>query len=143
MSKRKTKLQTNTMHKLAYREGYSKEELKEQVEEIAHGLKIADYITCKEYFEYVEDVEKWLETATEGDAYYIDGTELVYNPQRDVENDETIYRITFPDSDERERAQECLDAEGCWYDYDGGDRMMLQPDGLECLAANDIDYDEV
>ena len=93
MSKRKTKLQTNTMHKLAYREGYSKEELKEQVEEIAQGLKIADYITYKEYSEYVEDVEKWLETAAEGDAYYIDGTKLVYNPQRDVENDETIYRI--------------------------------------------------
>jgi hypothetical protein len=40
-------------------------------------------------------------------------------------------------------AEKVLDKKGIWYDYDSGDRMMVEQDGLNALDKADIDYDEV
>jgi len=56
---------------------------------------------------------------------------------------DTIYRITFSDGEDLELAEDILDEAGAWYDFDSGDRMMINQDGINVLDEADIDYDEV
>ena len=53
------------------------------------------------------------------------------------------YRVTFPDDDEEEKAVEILEKEGVDFDWDSGDRMMLNQEGLDLLRFENIDFDEV
>ncbi len=58
-------------------------------------------------------------------------------------DDNTVFRLTFPDEDEREAAEKALDEKYEWYDYDNSDRMMVYLNGLNILSDAGIDYDEV
>ena len=69
-----------------------------------------------------------------------------YYPDDDYEEDEfddDIYRVIFPNFDEAAAAESLLDAEGIWYDWGDGDRMLLRRDGLSMLTGSDIDFDEM
>ena len=59
------------------------------------------------------------------------------------EMEEDVYRIVFDDECEQEDAEKALDDAGVWYDYDSGDRMMIQEDGLAVLDEAGVDFDEV
>lgn len=51
----------------------TKDEIKNQLEEDLRGDCCCDYITKKEMMEYLDDLDKWLETAKNGDVYFYDG----------------------------------------------------------------------
>ncbi len=53
------------------------------------------------------------------------------------------YRVIFPSDEERGAAENVLDEVGCSYDYDSGDRMMVDQCGLNFLDEYGIDYDEI
>ena len=54
-------------------------------------------------------------------------------------------RIIFTNGEDISLAESILDNEGCDYDYDSGDRMMISDDGIEALSNADIyiDFDVV
>ncbi len=54
-----------------------------------------------------------------------------------------VFRIIFSDSVDQDTAENLLDEEGEWYDYDSGDRMMVNQDGLDLLYESEVDFDEV
>lgn len=59
-------------------------------------------------------------------------------------NNNEVYRVIFrAGPDEEVEAVRFLDEASCWYEWDNGNRLMLHKDGLNCLAKNGIDYDEV
>lgn len=53
------------------------------------------------------------------------------------------YRVIFPNKEEEEKAVKLLDEEGLDYDWDSGDRMMLDQEGLDFLYSTDVDFDEL
>lgn len=53
------------------------------------------------------------------------------------------YRLFFHSSHDQSRAIDCLDENGCDYDWDSGDRMMVDQDGLDCLYDCGVDFAEV
>ena len=50
-------------------------EIREEVEKELRGNCMNGYITKSEMMDYLDDVEKWLETAQNGDSYFYDGYE--------------------------------------------------------------------
>ena len=52
-------------------------------------------------------------------------------------------RIIFEDATDQDAAADILDKNGCDYDWDGGDRMMIGDAGLAVLDNAGIDYEEV
>ena len=62
----------------------------------------------------------------------------------DFEEDKgTLYRIIFPSEDELQNGVDALTEQGCYFDLDGGDRLMVYRKGLRCLSDAGIDYEEV
>ncbi len=53
------------------------------------------------------------------------------------------YRVIFAEPEGQERAIVLLEEEGIDFDFDSGDRMMLDQEGLDFLYNTDIDFDEV
>lgn len=54
-----------------------------------------------------------------------------------------IFRLIFANDESRENAEAILDEEELWYDYDSGDRMMVNHDGLNAIDEAGIDFDEI
>ena len=69
------------------------------------------------------------------------GEGLMDEDSFDIDNDTVLcYRII---SDQFSEIEELFDNKGIDYDYDCGDRMMVNQDGLDALAESDIDFDQV
>ncbi len=52
-------------------------------------------------------------------------------------------RIIFSDKEEESNAAKLLENEGLDFDYDSGNRMMLNQESLDFLHSADVDFDEV
>lgn len=52
-------------------------------------------------------------------------------------------RLLFSSHHDQSKAIDRLDENGFDYDWDSGDRMMVDKDGLSCLSDSDIDFEEV
>lgn len=76
-------------------------------------------------------------------THILDNFDWAYLHENEDADDDTVYRLIISNPDDLANAKACLDKEGIWYDFDSGDRMMVNQDGIDCLNDNDIDFDEV
>ena len=60
-----------------------------------------------------------------------------------MDSDDEIFRLLFDDEEEQSKAENILDEEYIDYDYDSGDRMMTNAEGVEALNDNEILFDIV
>lgn len=60
------------------------DELREKLHEDLNGLCICDYISKREVYEYLDDFDKWSETAKSGDTYYAQSFSYTYEPEYEV-----------------------------------------------------------
>ena len=60
-----------------------------------------------------------------------------------MDSDDEIFRLLFDDEEEQSKAENILDEEYIDYDYDSGDRMMTNAEGVEVLNDNEILFDIV
>lgn len=66
-----------------------------------------------------------------------------YHDDDDIDyfSEDEVFRVII--NDDPAYVEKILDECGCWYDYDGGGRLMVNMCGLNCLEDNGIDYDEI
>lgn len=76
-------------------------------------------------------------------THILDNFDWAYLHENEDADDDTVYRLIISNPDDLANAKAYLDKEGIWYDFDSGDRMMVNQDGIDCLNDNDIDFDEV
>ena len=70
---------------LSLTQGYSKDELITAVNALATKLARRGNIDYDEVIAYLRDAKSWLDTADEGDSYFMAGKSFLYNPERDCE----------------------------------------------------------
>ena len=63
--------------------------------------------------------------------------------QEDEDDGTLSYRVVFASDEDKCDAENLLDDAFEDYDYDSGDRMMVNQSGLDRLYASNIDFDEV
>lgn len=79
-------------------------------------------------------------TITDEEFFKDDLIEMLKQCLEDDLDNELRYRIIAPDFIEVEKV---LDEAGCDYDYDSGDRIMVNQAGLNALNDAGVDFDEV
>lgn len=70
---------------LGFTQGYSKDELITAVNALATRLARNGSIDYDEVIAYLYDAKRWLDTADEGDSYFMAGRSFLYNPERDCD----------------------------------------------------------